>query len=192
RMLEIVRSDQSAAAVRLEAARALGALRREGLEPDAERLVDSRNVALRLAAASLVASHRSKEAARLLLRLTEDPEPGVVAPAAGTVVEIDPDLLLSSVARLLRSSDANVRSVAVEGLLRRPTEPHLALLADRLDDDHPGVREKARRAMKELAAKAELRERIIDQATRGVAGQGWGGREQAAVVVAQPAPQPPA
>ena len=90
RMLEIVRSDQLVAAVRLEAARALGALRREGLEPDAERLVDSRNVALRLAAASLVASHRSKEAARLLLRLTEDPEPGVVAPAAGTVVAIDP------------------------------------------------------------------------------------------------------
>jgi HEAT repeat protein len=186
RLLELVRSDQAAAAIRLEAARALGTLRRDGLESDGERLAGaSKNLTLRLAAASLLQSHRSKEAVQLLVRLSEDPEPAVIALAAARLAEIDPDALVSSLPRLLACHDAKVRAVGVDVLLRRPTEAHLRLLADRLDDDNPEVREKARRSMKELAGKTELRQRVIEEATRLLAARGWRGLEQATILLVQ-------
>jgi HEAT repeat protein len=70
-------------------------------------------------------------------------------------------------------------------LYRRPTEAHLHLLADRLDDLHADVRREARQYLKELASNAELKSRIIDEATRMLANGEWRALEQAAILLTQ-------
>jgi hypothetical protein len=57
------------------------------------------------------------------------------------------------------------------------------LLADKLDDEHPDVRVKARHLLQELAAKSEFRDAVIQQGARVLAGQIWRGLEQAAILL---------
>jgi HEAT repeat protein len=188
RLRELALSDRAAPPVRLEAAGALGRLRTEGLEKDADRLAadpSPRAIPARLAAAALLRHHQGDEAVRLLGRLAEDREPAVAAPAVARLLEIDPGLVVPSAERLLGSPDANLRSLAVEVLHLRPAEKGLRLLADRLDDEHPDVRGQARRALLGLAAKPELREPILGEATRLLGGRGWRGLEQAALLLGQ-------
>jgi HEAT repeat protein len=189
-LVAVVRSERANAAVRLEAARALGALRAEGLEEEANRLAadtSPRGIPARLAAAALLARHRGEEAVRLLQRLAEDQEPAVAAVAVARLLEIDPGLVQPPVERLLASPDAKLRSLGAEVCARRPAEKHLRLLADRLDDVHPEVRVKARRAL-EAAAKKELRDAVLVEATRVLAArdkQKWRGLEQATILLTQ-------
>jgi HEAT repeat protein len=176
RLLELVRSDRTPGPVRLEAARALGALRDEGLEKDAERLADDdspRGVGSRVAAVALLARHpkTSEAAVRLLQRLAEDVEPAVAAAAAARLLELDPDLAAAAADHLLASPDAGLRTLGVETLFRRPSEENVRLLAAQLADDHPEVRAKGRRSLEELAEKKELRDQIIADATRVLAGR---------------------
>jgi hypothetical protein len=184
RLLELVRSDQSVS-VRVEAALALGQIKTEGLEKVAESLVASRDVPLRIAASGLLARHQSKDAVAILLKLTQDAEPAVVAPAAGRLVEIDPDSLIPSLEKLLGNADAKVRSQAVRVLALRPTETHLQLLADQLDDLHPDVRREARQFLKGLSAKADLRAGVIAQGMRLLNGGTWRAMEQATILLTQ-------
>ena len=185
---ELAVSGRAAGPVRLEAARALGLLRAEGLEPDAERLAAADSPAglvARLAAAALLGRHRGEGAVRVLLRLARDPEPAVAAPAVGRLIEIDPKLVAPLLDPLLSSPDAGLRSLAVEVLRREPTAERVGALADRLDDPVPDVRRKARASLRELAAGRELWERVIAEATRVLAGRSWRGLEQAAILLAQ-------
>src|SRR5262245_55029534 len=72
-----VRPSSVSRSIRLEAARALGAIRETGLEGDAEALAadrSARGVVARLAAASLLRRHRGEAAVRLMRRLVQDPE----------------------------------------------------------------------------------------------------------------------
>jgi HEAT repeat protein len=185
---EMVLSNQVAVPVRLEAARALGSLRSEGLEPDAERLAadaSPRGLVTRLAAASLLHRHKNEAAVRLLRRLAEDAEPTVAALAVARLLEIDPGLVVPLLERLLADADARLRSLAVEVLRRRPTEKHIHVLADRLNDPDPEVRTRARQSLNEIAADKRFRAQVIDQATQVLAGQDWRGLEQAAVLLTQ-------
>jgi len=185
RLLEIVRSEQSEA-VRREAALPLGQIKTDGLEKDAERLAaSSRSIPLRLAAVGLLARHQTKEAGTILLRMTQDAEPAVVAAAAAQLVRIDPDSLVPLLPKLLASPDAKVRLQAVEVLALRPTDAHLSLLADRLDDLHADVRRKARQLLKDLAIKKELKVKVIDQAMRMLRDGQWRALEQATILLTQ-------
>jgi HEAT repeat protein len=184
RLLEIVRSEQSHA-VRLEAARALGQIKTEGLEKDAEGLAASKSIPLRLAASALLLRHQSNEAVAILQRLTQDAEPAVIAPAAARLVELDPGTLVPCLHKLLASPDAKVRSQAVRVLALRPTDANLQLLADRLDDLHADVRRESRHFMKELAAKLDLRNRVIEQAMRMLKTGEWRALEQATILLTQ-------
>ncbi|HZY88655.1 MAG TPA: HEAT repeat domain-containing protein, partial [Gemmataceae bacterium] len=184
RLREMVLSGRTPGPVRLEAARALGAVRGEGLEADAERLAADGLVA-RLAAAALLQRHQGEAAVRLLRQLARDPEPAVAALAAGRLLEIDPKLVLPVLEHLLASRDAKVRSLGVEALRRLPAEKHVRPLADRLDDAHPEVRVNARRALHEFAAKKELRATVIAEAVRTLAGRQWRALEQAAILLTQ-------
>jgi HEAT repeat protein len=186
-ILALVRSNREGA-VRLEAARALGSLRGDGLEKDAENVAADASphaVLFRAAAAVLLQQHRSEQAIRLLRRLADDPEPAVVAPAVARLLALDPELLVPMVERLVANSDANVRSVGVEVLFREPSEKHLHLLAERLDDVHPDVRRKARTSLKELAAKPEWRATVLADGMRQLATQRWRALEQATILLAQ-------
>jgi HEAT repeat protein len=190
RLREIALSDRADGPVRLEAARALGALRGDGLEKDAEGLAadaSPRGVVGRLVAASMLRRHKSDDAVRVLKRLADDAEPTVAAVAVARLLEIDPDLVVPIADHLLGGPDANLRSFAVEALFRRPTGERIRVLADRLDDADPGVRVKARRSLRELAEKKEFRDRVIEEATRVLAGSAkqWRGLEQAAILLTQ-------
>ncbi len=185
RLRELTHAAGVHGAVRLEAARALGSIRPDGLEKDAERLAAETSVVGRLAAVSLLQRHGSAEAVRLLQRLARDTEPAVASPAVVRLTEIDAKLVVPAIEHLLAVRDPAVRALAVEVLRREPSGKHVRLLADRLDDVHPDVREKARRALHELAAKNEFRDRALADTTRVLAGKQWRGQEQAALLLTQ-------
>jgi HEAT repeat protein len=183
RLRELVLSDRVLVANRLEAARALGRIRGEGLEKDAEQLAAVGTVTARLAAVSLLRQHRSEASIQLSKKLAEDQEPAVTGSAVARLHEIDPDLVVPFVDRLLGSADPNLRSLGVEVLCHRPTEKHVRMLADRLDDLHPAVRVKARRSLLALAEKKEFRDPVFTEGTRMLATQEWRGLEQATILL---------
>ncbi|HVS36778.1 MAG TPA: HEAT repeat domain-containing protein, partial [Gemmataceae bacterium] len=187
---EIALSASRAAPIRLEAARALGTLRTDGLEHDADSLAaDAMPSGLlgRLLAVALLRRHRSENAVQLLQRLAADAEPTVAAPAVARLLEIDPDLVTPTVGRLLASPDANLRSEAVDALYSRPTLDGLDLLAARLEDDDPAVRVQARAALLRLADNPEFRDRVIADASRVLeeTKDHWRGLEQATILLTQ-------
>ncbi|MBX9582390.1 MAG: hypothetical protein K2X87_18970, partial [Gemmataceae bacterium] len=155
-----------------------------GGEADATRLADG-GVADRLAAAWQLRRHTGDEAVRLLRRLTTDAEPAVGAVAVARLVELDPKLVLPVLGPVLGRPEQAVRAAGVEVLFRLPSPDHLKLLGDRLNDPHPDVRTKARRSLRELAGKPDLRGPVIEQGTRILAGRDWRGQEQAAVLLAR-------
>jgi HEAT repeat protein len=184
----LVLAAETSGPVRLEAASALGQLRTAGLEKDAERLAAAAGpsaIGRRLAAAALLRRHRGDGAVQLLQRLAGDDEPAVAALAATRLLEIDAKLALPTVDRCLGSPDAAVRSLAVQVLHRLPTAKHLRLLGDRLGDLHPDVRGQARRALRDLAKRPELRDPIIAEGSRMLATRRWQPLEQATILLTQ-------
>jgi HEAT repeat protein len=188
RLRELALSATTPAPVRLEAARALAAIRPARLEKDAAALAadtSPHGIVARLAAASLLRNHAGDEAVRLLQSLGRDSEPAVAVVAVARLVELDTKLVLPLLQAVLASPDAGVRQFGVEVLFREPTDDHVRLLGDRLSDPHPDVRGRARRALHELAARSEFREWVIHEGTRALAGTDWRGQEQAAVLLAE-------
>jgi HEAT repeat protein len=188
RLRDLALAEQNPGPVRLEAARALALLRKDGLEKDAENLAgntSSGGLVDRLAAAMLLQQHRSEAAVRLLQALAGDNEPAVVGLAAGRLVQIDPGFAVPLVDRFVASDDAKVRALGVEVLFRQPNEHHVHLLMDRLDDPHSGVRVQARKALHDLAGRKEFRDQVIAEGTRVLAGEDWRGQEQATILLTQ-------
>jgi HEAT repeat protein len=178
-------SARTAPMLRLEAAAALGAVRGKGLERDASRLADERdNVPARSCAAALLARHDSPEAVAVLGRLADDPEPAVARPAVARLLALDPNLIVGKVKALLGRPDAALRSHAATILFRLPSEQHVRLLADALDDPHIDVRVQARKHLLELGSK-NWREPTIAQATRKLAGKEWRALEQTTILLTQ-------
>jgi hypothetical protein len=188
RLRELALGRDGPAAVRLEAARALAVIRPAGSEADAQALAaetSPRGVTDRLVAASLLRHHRGDEAVRRLQAFGRDAEPAVAAVALARLVELDPELVVPLLDPVLASRDAGVRGFGVEVLVRRPTDGHIKLLGDRLNDVHPAVRTRAREGLRELAAKAEWKPAAIREGTRILGGNDWRGLEQAAILLAQ-------
>jgi HEAT repeat protein len=193
---DLVFSYRVSAPVRLGAAHALGLLRDAGLEADAKHLMTdgSRSgMVMRLAATYLLRRHQGEEALRLLQELGRDVEPAVAVVALGRLVEIDPKLVVPQISQLLANPDAKLRAAAVEVLFLRASAPnpaddhldHINLLADRLNDPHPDIRVKARKALRDLARKLEHHKTVIQQAMRILTGSDWRGLEQAAILLGQ-------
>ncbi len=186
---ELVLDKQVLGPIRVEAAQALGKLRTEGLHKDAERLaVDPSPQPLipRLAAAWLLRFHRDAESIHLLQKLARDAEPTVAAVAIARLLEIDPELLVPGVEKILASPDAVIRSFAVDVLRRRPTQKHLHFLSERLDDVNIDVRRKARRFLLELAKEEKWHKQIIMDATNILQhDKPWQGQEQATILLTQ-------
>jgi HEAT repeat protein len=187
RLRALVASEEVSGPIRLEAARALGILRAEGLEKDAEALAAAlpRGLVGRLAAPQLLRRHKSPAAIATLGRLARDPEPAVSAPAAERLIEIDPELAVPVLEHLLGSPDADVRSLGTLVLFRLPTKERIGLLSDLLADGHPDVRTKVRGHLQKLGENKELRQHVLDEGTRILAGKDWHGLEQAAILLAQ-------
>lgn len=185
---ELVLSDRTAAPLRVAAAGVLGTLRAEGLEADAERLAGDAKafgIPARLAAASLLRRHEGETAVKLLKRLTRDTEPAVGAVALGRLIEIDPNHAVPDLDFILASADPKMRALGVLVLFWQPSEKHVRLMGDRLDDVDPGVREAARAKLQDLGGKQEWRSGVIAEGVRLLAGPSWRGQEQAAILLAR-------
>ena len=167
--------------VRVEAARALGIIQRQGLEHDGANLAEGKaapgNV-FHLAAALVLRFHRGDEAAKTLLHLAVEAEPAAALIALDALLDDDPRRVLPLIAKLVASPDAGVRSRVAEAFRRQPTIGDVQQIADLMDDPHPQVRTAARHALAEVATKAEFREPILTQATRLLAGERWRALEQ--------------
>ncbi|HKA07434.1 MAG TPA: hypothetical protein VKD71_09270, partial [Gemmataceae bacterium] len=188
RLRELALGRRIPAPVRLEAALALGRIRPSGLESEAEALArdPARNpIVDRLVAASLVRHHQGDKAVAQLQQFARDTEPTVAAVALARLVELDTKLVIPLLESVLASPDANVREFGVETLLRQPTADHIRLLGDRLNDPHPGVRTRARQALRELASKPEWRGAVIRESTRLLNATDWRGLEQSAILLAE-------
>jgi len=185
RLRELTLAPATDPIVRLEAARALGLIRTEGLEEDAERLAAEKAVpggAAQLAAASLLRKHRGERAARVLQRLAVGAEPAAAAAALEGLLEADPRRVLTVLSQVLASPDATVRGLGVEAHRRCPRPEDIAPVAELLDDPHPGVRVGARKALLE-AARASHGEAVRRQAAGLLAGARWRALEQAAILL---------
>ncbi len=188
RLRELVLSGETSAAVRLEAAKALGILRTTGGEADADQLAadpSPRGLLGRLAAASVLRKHSGDEAVQRLQKLARDSEPSIVAIAVARLIEIDPALVEPDLADILANPDANVRTLGVEVLARRSSEKNARLLGDRLADAHPDIRALARRTLLEYAKSPDLKAAVIMQGVRVLGNTDWRGQEQAALLLAK-------
>lgn len=186
RLRELALDRSHSVAIRLEAGRALGHIRSEGLEKDAEQLAQDgtpRGLVQRLLAPLLLSTHVSPAAIAVLQRCAGDPEAAVAEPAVARLLSLDVKHAVGSLQLLLKRNDPKLRGYAVEILRRLPSEAHFRLLADRLDDEHVDVRVQARRAMLDLATKKEFHPRIIAESLRVIGQPGWRGQEQAAIVL---------
>ena len=175
------------AAVRVEAARALGTIQTTGAEADAQQLLTGgvHERTERLCAVCLLQQHRSPAAIRLLQASLHDEEPAVVRVALNRLLKLDPKLALPALSGLLANHDAEVRLGAIEVLFREMTQPRLTLLAQQCNDAHPQVRRQARRYLEKLAAHSEFRAPILKLATDLLHAADWRGQEQAALLLGQ-------
>ncbi len=186
RLRELVMSPATSAAVRLEAAKALGILRQAGGEADADQLAADKSpqgLISRLAAVNLLWKHSGNEAVLRLRKLASDKEPSIVAIAVKRLIEIDPALVEPDLTGVLASPDANVRTLGIEVLSRRSSEKNEHLLGDRLSDPHPDVRALARRVLLEYAKSPELKAAVSAEGMRVLGKTDWRGKEQAAILL---------
>ncbi len=185
-LLNLATAPHVAADLRLEAARAAGSLRQEGLENDARRLAGDkspRGLINRLVAASLIRQHRGEDAQALMLQLANDDEPAVARTALARLFEIDPALVEPMTVRLIAHADAGLRDVGARTLVALPTPKSIALLAPMLDDPHPDIRVYVRKSLVDLAADAQRKTLIIDEGVKMLATDKWRGLEQAAFLL---------
>ncbi|MFO0796187.1 MAG: hypothetical protein U0804_01855 [Gemmataceae bacterium] len=180
RLRDLALDRTTPAAVRLEAARALAEIRTTGSEADARALAAG-TVPDRLVAAALLRRH-GPDAVKGLQALGRDADPAVAAVALARLVELDPGHVLPLLDAVLASPDSAVRGFGVEVLHRRPSAPHVRLLADRLSDPHPAVRRRARLALHDQAK--DWKAAVIGDAERVLAGSDWRGLEQATLLLA--------
>jgi HEAT repeat protein len=184
--LDLVHDRLRPPAVRSEAARAAGHVRDRGLEGDARRLADAAGAPLinRLCAVRLLARHSGDEAQQLLARLAVDTEPAVAVIALRRLIEIDPHLVLPLAPGAMQNADAKVRQCGADAYVLLPNPERVAALAHLLDDPHPDVRGSVRESLFALAKQPELDGPVRQSASGVLAGTGWRGLEQAALLLA--------
>lgn len=186
RLLELAVDSDVAPEVRMEAARATGKLRSEGLEEEARRLAadDSPGKMVdRLVAASLLTGHRGDAAQGVLLELALDGEPAVAAIALGRLLKIDPMLVIPIIEPVLASDDANVRHLGARALVSWRTAEAIGQLGPMLDDRHPDVRSYVRRSLEEMAPDPQLGGPVLEEVLDMLTGDRWRGLEQATLAV---------
>lgn len=184
-LLAIVHNPARSADLRLEAARAAGAIRETGLEPESAKLAGEKAVPVlpRLCAIALLHRHGSAEAQGRLLQLARDDEPAVAGAALGRLLEIDPALVLPLAENALQSRDANVRQRGVDAYVALPAPDRVRSLSKILDDVHPGLRVNVCDAFFRMAKRPDLDAAVRDSAMQILHQEGWRGQEQATLLL---------
>lgn len=179
---EILLSSTSATTIKLESARSLASIRTAGGEADAKRLAVGGPLE-KLLAATILSRHSGDEAIAAMKQYASAADPVPAAIALRRLLEIDPAIVESLADISLASPDANVRSLAVAGLAKRPSPANIAKLADRFNDPHPDVRRQARLASEEFATKAEWKPIVIKESVRLLGGSDGRGQAQASLLL---------
>lgn len=186
KLQELCLDPLTAPEVRIEAARALGDIRTEGLENLALPLAVDKSpggIVDRLVSASLVRNHGGEDASTFLVELAEDPEPSVAAIALERLLQLDPSLIVAIAEEIIANPDANVRHFCARALVARPTPGTIGLLGPMLDDPHPDVRRYVRLSLVELASDARFLQPVLDEATEMLATERWRGLEQSSLLL---------
>lgn len=182
-LLELVHDASMDDAMRLAAARALGAVAPRDQEQQAAALLQSASLTSRLAAGRLLARHESELAAELLAQLAEDPEPAVAAPAVDRLLTIAPSRIQHLIDRLIASSDANLRQLAIRALDQDRDEPAIREMAPLLRDPVPDVRHAVRQLFESYDASPSLRDAVREEAMSILASSDPRGVRQAVVLL---------
>ncbi|MFM7148341.1 MAG: HEAT repeat domain-containing protein, partial [Gemmataceae bacterium] len=136
-----------------------------------------------IAAAELLRNHQGDKAVSLLLELGKQSEAAAAAPAGARLLALGEKLAWPLYPQLRNHPDPVLRAQAVELLYRMPQGENLTQLADFLADEHPDVRQKARKSLLELATKRGLKKEILIQGERLLATDGWRAQEQAGILL---------
>jgi len=185
-LVALIENGQAHATLRLSAARAVGRLAEEGLLPAARRLAGG-GVLGRLLAGEMMAGHRGEAAQRVAGKLAGDPEPAVARLAGRWLLAVVPEALGAHLERFAGSGDAALRELAVAGCRELARPPHVAMLGRLMDDPHPDIRRRARRALAALEARPALEAPIREAIDRSLdpAAVSWRGAEQAALLAGE-------
>jgi HEAT repeat protein len=192
-ILETLVASSHDPAMLLEAARTLGNVKCEGLEPFADRLVkfssDEASYTAMLASVYLLLSHESASSQELLLRiltnsLTNPRRAPIVRAAWTRLLQRDVSELASLAPQAIQHSDAEVRRNAIETLTDFPTDDGVALLGIALDDRHPDIRRVARQALLILSRNESLIWSVRQAGLAAIARSSWREQEQAIVLLA--------
>jgi HEAT repeat protein len=186
--LELALNESIPPSIRLGAGRTLGALRSEGLETTAGKLLASDGKAgliSRTVALMMLQRLKSPEAIKLLQLMVKDSEPALVFMAASRLFEIDHQLLAPTVSELLTNSDFKVRKLGIEVVAKNPSEKSIPSLIEVLNDAHLDVRRRARQVLLDWAGKKEFHEPIIQTASKILATNQGRALEQAIILLTQ-------
>jgi HEAT repeat protein len=185
RLRELTASRRTAAGVRLEAAKSLAEIESAGLEDLAEeiRTGPGAGVIERLISATMLKRHRGDRAVAQLKGLASDAEPAVATVALRWLFDADPALIIPLVGQVLRNRDSGVRRLGCEALVAVPSPEAVAALGPLLDDPHPGLRGYVRDSLYLLSERPELDGPVRGAGTKALAGGGWRGPEQAAMLL---------
>ena len=164
--------DQLDPALRLVAARALGAIIHQGYEGHAQRLAGG-PVIDRLVGASLLSHHSGSRTDGLLVTMAVDQEPSVAAIALRRLLEIDPLLIEPIGNGLLQRRDAGLRRLAAEAVFAQQTPAAIRVLAPLLNDDNPSLRVYVRRRLIVQDGNDQLRPVIRESVMRVLAHGDW-------------------
>lgn len=190
--LESLMATSRDTAIRLEAARSLGNIKRIDLEPLAKTLLFSTKATgafESLVGVYLLQHHTSDGSRDLLLRATVE---GLTKPASAPVVRMawrcllqrDVADLVGLAPRAIQHLDPEVRRCAVDTLLQFSSKDGVSLLGQTLDDRHPGVRRAARQGLLQLSAEDAFNEAVRQAGLEAVTRPSWREQEQAIVLLA--------
>lgn len=182
-LLDLVHDADQPLNVRLAAAEAAGMIAANGLEPHVSRLLAEPDLTRRLLAIRLMSRHASTAAVEHLQRLGREAEPTVASQALIRLRQIDPALVLPLAEDAMRHADPNVRREGIEAYLSLATPERIAVVGRLLDDPHPGLRGRIRDEFVALTERPELETPIREVSRLVLAGEGWRGHEQAALVL---------
>ena len=171
---------------RLEAAEAAGNIADAGLEQQAERLasnIGSSHFANQLCAIRLLSHHSSQAASQLLIDLASHQEPVVAGAALQRLNEIDFSLVLPMAESAMQNTDPLVRRQGAMCMLQIPAANHIVPLCKLLGDPHPRLRRDVCEGLFRISTNVEFAELIFDASQQVLAGDGWRGQEQAALLL---------
>lgn len=184
-LLRHARNTDQLPAIRLAAARSVGKLQTSGLVDEAQGMLATESVKLidQLVALGLLGAHDDPATVSLLENLLTADETTVQAIALERLYQIDPQMVVPWIDRLITSDDSNIRWTLARAMVATDDAEHIGVLAQLLDDVHPQLRRYAARSLVSFAQASERRDEVLAETAGILDGDSWRGCEQAIIVM---------